>query len=198
MLFRMVSNAYIPSLVAFGDVVPNGTKMVPNLAWLIFSLSSTTFSCNIFWLDEHRKIFISKSADFVIFSDITNKMADASDILYTSTALILRLFWGFHQMDIGMNVCVSPTVHFFRFFSNPFSPLRLNLLCLLAAQSSYFSLFFIEAWAIFGGREASVASSVSVLPSKSKARDFLARQACTHVKVPVARSSTKKNKASLL
>ena len=111
---------------------------------------------------------------------------------------ILRLFWGFHQMDIGMNVCVSPTVHFFRFFSNPFSPLRLNLLCLLAAQSSYFSLFFIEAWAIFGGREASVASSVSVLPSKSKARDFLARQACTHVKVPVARSSTKKNKASLL
>ena len=83
----MVSNAYIPSLVAFGDVVPNGTKMVPNLAWLIFSLSSTTFSCNIFWLDEHRKIFISKSADFVIFSDITNKMADASDILYTSTAL---------------------------------------------------------------------------------------------------------------
>lgn len=101
-------------------------------------------------------------------------------------------------MDIGMNVCVSPTVHFFRFFSNPFSPLRLNLLCLLAAQSSYFSLFFIEAWAIFGGREASVASSVSVLPSKSKARDFLARQACTHVKVPVARSSTKKNKASLL
>ena len=88
MLFRMVSNAYIPSLVAFGDVVPNGTKMVPNLAWLIFSLSSTTFSCNIFWLDEHRKIFISKSADFVIFSDITNKMADASDILYTSTALL--------------------------------------------------------------------------------------------------------------
>ena len=84
----MVSNAYIPSLVAFGDVVPNGTKMVPNLVWLIFSLSSTTFSCNIFWLDEHRKTFISKSADFVIFSDITNKMADASDILYTSTALI--------------------------------------------------------------------------------------------------------------
>ena len=91
MLFRMVSNAYIPSLVAFGDVVPNGTKMVPNLAWLIFSLSSTTFSCNIFWLDEHRKIFISKSADFVIFSDITNKMADASDILYISTALLQKL-----------------------------------------------------------------------------------------------------------
>ena len=29
-------------------------------------------------------------------------------------------------------------------------------------------------------------------------RDFLARQACTHVKVPVARSSPKKNKATLL
>ena len=91
MLFRMVWKAYIPSLVAFGDVVPNGTKMVPNLAWLIFSLSSTTFSCNIFWLDEHRKTFITKSADFVIFSDITNKMADASDILYTSTALSKKL-----------------------------------------------------------------------------------------------------------
>ena len=30
---------------------------------------------------------MSKSADFVIFSDITNKMADTSDILYISTAL---------------------------------------------------------------------------------------------------------------
>ena len=112
-----------------------------------------------------------------------------------------RGFWGCFEAStkwILAWMCVSPTVHFFRFFSNPFSPLRLNLLCLLAAQSSYFSLFFIEAWAIFGGREASVASSVSVLPSKSKARDFLARQACTHVKVPVARSSTKKNKATLL
>ena len=88
MLFRMVSNAYIPSLVAFGDVVPNGTKMVPNLVWLIFLLFSTAFSCNIFRLDQqHRKILFSQSADFVIFSDITNKMADASDILYISTAL---------------------------------------------------------------------------------------------------------------
>ena len=87
MLFRMVSKAYIPSLIAIGDVVPNGTKMVPNLVWLIFSLFSTTFSCNIFRLDQHRKILFSKSADFVIFSDITNKMADVSDILYISTAL---------------------------------------------------------------------------------------------------------------
>ena len=87
MLFRMVSKAYIPSLIAIGDVVPNGTKMVPNLVWLIFSLFSTTFSCNIFRLDRHRKILFSKSADFVIFSDITNKMADVSDILYISTAL---------------------------------------------------------------------------------------------------------------
>ena len=89
MLFRMVSKAYIPSLIAIGDVVPNGTKMVPNLVWLIFSLFSTTFSCNIFRLDQHRKILFSKSADFVIFSDITNKMADVSDILYISTALLL-------------------------------------------------------------------------------------------------------------
>ena len=92
MLFRMVSNAYIPSLVAIGDVVPNGTKMVPNLVWLIFLLFSTAFSCNIFRLDQHRKILFSKSPDFVIFSDITNKMADASDILYTSTALLSILF----------------------------------------------------------------------------------------------------------
>ena len=89
MLFRMVSKAYIPSLIAIGDVVPNGTKMVPNLVWLIFLLFSTAFSCNIFRLDQHRKILFSKSADFVIFSDITNKMANASDILYISTALIL-------------------------------------------------------------------------------------------------------------
>ena len=87
----MVSKAYIPSLIAIGDVVPNGTKMVPNLVWLIFSLFSTTFSCNIFRLDQHRKILFSKSADFVIFSDITNKMADVSDILYISTALLLAL-----------------------------------------------------------------------------------------------------------
>ena len=87
MLFRMVSKAYIPSLIAIGDVVPNGTKMVPNLVWLIFSLFSTAFSCNIFRLDQHRKILFSKSPDFVIFSDITNKMADVSDILYISTAL---------------------------------------------------------------------------------------------------------------
>ena len=92
MLFRMVSKAYIPSLIAIGDVVPNGTKMVPNLVWLIFSLFSTTFSCNIFRLDQHRKILFSKSADFVIFSDITNKMADVSDILYISTALLFRTF----------------------------------------------------------------------------------------------------------
>ena len=85
----MVSKAYIPSLIAIGDVVPNGTKMVPNLVWLIFSLFSTTFSCNIFRLDQHRKILFSKSADFVIFSDITNKMADVSDILYISTALLV-------------------------------------------------------------------------------------------------------------
>ena len=91
MLFRMVSKAYIPSLIAIGDVVPNGTKMVPNLVWLIFLLFSTAFSCNIFRLDQHRKILFSKSADFVIFSDITNKMADVSDILYISTALINAL-----------------------------------------------------------------------------------------------------------
>ena len=51
----------------------------------------TTFSKGIFWLNEHRKFLFSKSADFVIFSDITNKMADASDILYISTALIFAL-----------------------------------------------------------------------------------------------------------
>ena len=102
MLFRMVSKAYIPSLIAIGDVVPNGTKMVPNLVWLIFSLFSTTFSCNIFRLDQHRKILFSKSADFVIFSDITNKMADVSDILYISTALILA------QKIVIFKYCASP------------------------------------------------------------------------------------------
>ena len=101
----MVSKAYIPSLIAIGDVVPNGTKMVPNLAWLIFSLSSTTFSCNIFWLDEHRKNFITKSADFVIFSDITNKMADASDILYTSTALVKIIQLGYYWLTFVSSKC---------------------------------------------------------------------------------------------
>ena len=104
----MVSKAYIPSLIAIGDVVPNGTKMVPNLVWLIFSLFSTTFSCNIFRLDQHRKILFSKSADFVIFSDITNKMADVSDILYISTALTLVLLPAIY-MQIS-NVFSRPTV----------------------------------------------------------------------------------------
>ena len=100
----MVSKAYIPSLIAIGDVVPNGTKMVPNLVWLIFSLFSTTFSCNIFRLDQHRKILFSKSADFVIFSDITNKMADVSDILYISTALISGFFFAkFRSKSNQMN-----------------------------------------------------------------------------------------------
>ena len=107
----MVSKAYLPSLIAIGDVVPNGTKMVPNLVWLNFLLFSTAFSCNIFRLDQHRKILFSKSADFVIFSDITNKMADASDILYISTALekvmnnstkkyLLRIFL-FFQLNLN-------------------------------------------------------------------------------------------------
>ena len=107
----MVSNAYIPSLVAFGDVVPNGTKMVPNLVWLIFSLFSTTFSCNIFWLNEHRKILFSKSADFVIFSDITNKMADVSDILYISTALIEIEFSKKWEDFIDKNVKINAWSH---------------------------------------------------------------------------------------
>ena len=93
MLFRMVWKAYIPSLVAIGDVVPNGTKMVPNLVWLIFSLSFTTFSCNIFWLDEHRKSFISKGVDFRVFNDNATKWR--THLTYFIITALAVTFWPF-------------------------------------------------------------------------------------------------------
>ena len=81
----------IPSLVPFWYHLVPHHQTLPNLVYKHLKPFWTTFRKGIFWLNEHRKTFISKSADFVIFSDITNKMADVSDILYISTALFLPL-----------------------------------------------------------------------------------------------------------
>ena len=81
----------MPSLVPFWYHLVPHHQTLPNLVYKHLKPFWTTFRKGIFWLNKHRKTFISKSADFVIFSDITNKMADASDILYISTALIQSL-----------------------------------------------------------------------------------------------------------
>ena len=132
----MVWKAYIPSLVAFGDVVPNGTKMVPNLVWLIFSLFFTPFSCNIFWLDQHRKSFISKSVDFSILNDNGYKITDASDILYNYCFNFITKKWSPYNENLmyqklWIDLWISK-------WHNSFLPSLI--------QYSLYSLVIINAW----------------------------------------------------
>ena len=101
----------MPSLVPFWYHLVPHHQTLPNLVYKHLKPFWTTFRKGIFWLNKHRKTFISKSADFVIFSDITNKMADASDILYISTAFFSDLYFGYSS-TIGCHL-VSFSSSFF-------------------------------------------------------------------------------------